>query len=359
MTMLTRVSRSLAGQAPAEEGDAIPVTLAQTVTPDVPVIPEAPATISQEGAATDPANPVVPRDDQERIEIVEDEDEDEVEIILNNTAQLVLSDVRKREDDDMGGGGSRKSIYTAKKAPINFFAHEPTFGGWLNSLKKEMTEEEAIEVVVEALTQKHLVLATFPGSRLDPKALSFLKVSVGNVLGASPPPISIHPATAWAYVECENNDQKLKLLSAKIVWNVVAKSFVVFRAPRIRPYAHKAVEVRGLRSQEHCDVAEAALLEDGRHAGVEIKARYPDRWVADNKERVIWVFKHTVETYTFPPTLRAPVSGDRPNYETKFEFAKAPVCAICAGEDHHLFVCPYKEESHRRKMGKNRGQGAK
>jgi hypothetical protein len=310
-----------------------------------------------------PDNVIAPDDvpirgEQERIEI--ESDDDDIEIILE-TAQLILTDRRSKEEEQET---IRKIAHMSEKFPINFFTHEPTFAGWLNGLKREMTLEEAHAEVVNALTRPHLVLATIPGDKLDQRKLSFIKMSAGSVLGTAPPPVTIYPSTAWAYVECAEEKQARDLLSAKIVWNAAAKSYVVFRKPRIRPYTFKAVEVRGISSQSHWDAAKAALLEDGKQAGLEIKVTYPQTWVKGDTERIVWVVRHPKAlSYLYPASLRAHTVGDKPNHPSKFEFTKGPVCFICAGEDHHLTLCPYKpfadKERQKAKARQNRGETAK
>ena len=286
--------------------------------------------------------------DQERIEI--DESDDDIEFVME-TSKLILTDPQSRAiaEDEPTSKAGQKIAFMQNKAPINFFTHEPTFAGWLNGLKREMSKDDAHTVILNALTRPHLVLGTVAGDS-DNRKVGHVKASVGTILGTSPPPITVYPATSWFYIECGGEKQANDLLSAKIVWNDAAKAFVVFRKPRVKPFSSKAIEVLGIMSQDHWDAALAALLLDGKAADLEVIKTYPQCWVEDNTERTIWVVRHSGNIqYMYPPSLRVHVEGDKPSHPSKFVYQKSPVCLICTGEDHHLALCSYKAYAEKEK----------
>jgi hypothetical protein len=274
-------------------------------------------------------------DVQERKEIKEDKEADKVET-------LVLG-LRRRGGEQVLEDVSLPKINPVPiKFPINFFNHEVVFMDWLNELtSNEISLEVASETIRKSLQTPFLVLATVPGQKVNGKLLGAIRMTLGNLLKGVPPPLETH-GHGWVYVFCRTEVEAKMLLDAKIVKSWAIRGYLVFRNPRCTPYTHKAAELRGITSEANWMSARKALLDDGeKNGGIKIVMTYPEKWTETYKERTIWIIAHKEPTYMFPQFLRILVEGE---HETKFlQLTRAPTCMICAGEDHHLAVCPYRE----------------
>jgi hypothetical protein len=207
-------------------------------------------------------------------------------------------------------------------------------------IRKAEGETVAGLKVMAALKTENLVLATMPGTvTLDWGKLNVIKGTVGSIVEAAPPPIAKREGSGWAWVECPTPEMKEKLLAVKIVWNIDAKSFIVFRKPRVTPYVHQALEFRGLRTEAQWLEAKEKVIEHGKESGLTIIHSTPKKWEDANTERKVLVVKLTKPGYQLPDEVY--VEGTRGKGKVRIEVGRAPRCLICAGEDHHLAVCEY------------------
>jgi hypothetical protein len=226
-----------------------------------------------------------------------------------------------------------------KGPPIYFENSQRIWGTWYNLILKTMNDEgKAQNEIKKKILRPNGVLATVSGENLGPRGKNILERTVGAILKASSPSISDIPHNnKWAMVECVYPEQKAKLLAAKIVFNAKDSVYVTFRKPTTAQNNYRALEIRGIGSQEHW---EKVLKRFTKVEKVTVKSTIPEAYDKEYNERVIWWITFTDPKYAHPEKITI---EDGENEKKTISVNDAISCAVCAAYGHHLSNCEYKK----------------
>jgi hypothetical protein len=237
-----------------------------------------------------------------------------------------------------------------------FEGSQRVWGMWYKSLLRQKTNDEAKKEVMALICRRFGVLVTVSGESVGPKGIKIISKVVGSLLQSSAPSISPIPENnKWAMIECVNTNQYQTLLAAAIVYNAQEEVFVTFRKPQIAQNLYRALEIRGIGTEEHWEKVRARLTGEAK-GKVTIMKTYPVAFTPGFQERTTWWIKFMDHNFAFPERLAIQEDSGSVKH---ISISDAVTCSVCAGYGHHYQLCEYnklKKVNLRATFGKRKEQ---